>query len=227
MIYINFDSYYSVKDYNSFLTAAKNNDIEFEEFVSIKAPFLRSIGINDYKDLPSFLNYDILPSSDRKWLVSTLKATRPNEAFVLKRREGKDNQYFEYIIPEGLKLLPKKKYIMVFRSYDKGDIREISKKLGSSKIYKLGKAKGYTIYYTYNPYIRGIVLKKNQLVEFGKEARNSSAIKSGPTIPKELGIIEHYINYNVLVNEKLLNKTVKSEFWSNGIITPIKSETFI
>lgn len=229
-MFISFDKYYDVRDYNSFKIAAKNNGIEYEEYLRIRPPFTRWLKIEDKRDLPTFVNYDFATSSDKKWLVSTVKAVYPHEEYLLRRREGKDNSYWNYILPREMENAHKEDYIMVFKSIDFTEMAQISRKLGETKIFKWGssKIKKFNIYYTYNPYIRGLLSERNVLMEFGKEVQNgSTAIKKDTVVPKIKGDLEYYLNYFILIKEKLEDKTYESEFWSNGKITPLKRETFI
>lgn len=228
-MYITFDPYYSVEDYNSFLNAARNNGIEYTEFIRIRAPFTRYLKIKDKKDLPAFVNYDFAAVGDIKWLVSTVRAVRPNEEYLLKRRAGKDIRYYDFILPNALKEANKEDYIMVFKSQDFTEMAQISKKLGGTPIYKWGesKIKKYKIYYCFNPYISGILSERNKLMEFGDTGSPSQALKHSKVVPKIQGELEYYLNYFVLIKEKLENKTLESEYWQNGKIHPLKKETFI
>jgi len=228
-VYITFDSYYGVDEYNSFKTAARNNGIEYEEFLRIRPPYKRFLKIKDKKDLPSFINYDFATSSDKRWLVSTVKAVQPNEEYLLRRRDGKDISYWNYILPKPLLDATKEKYMMVFRASSTAEIRTISKQLGDHKIYKWGKSKlkKYNIYYTFTPYIRGLVYASNQLMEFGEESKSSVAQVRESKIPDVKGDIEYYLNHFVLIKEKLEDKTLEAEYWENGNIHPLKRETFI
>lgn len=227
-LFITFDPYYNVNEYNNFLTASRNNRIEIEEYIRIRAPYHRFIKLKDKSDLPSFVNYDIASSTDIKWLVSTIKPVQPNEEYLLRRREGKDISYWDFILPKHMKNAHKKDYIMIFKSMDFSEISSISKKLGKIKIYKWGKAKNkkYNIYYCYNPYIQGLISERNVLMEFG-EASNSIGIKHDKTVPKTPGDLEYFLNYYVLVKEKLEDKTYESEYWEDGIINPLKRKTFL
>jgi len=228
-IYITFDRYYDVDEYLSFLTSAKNNGIEYEEYIKIRPPFLRYIKLQNKNDLPSFVNFDFATSSEIKWLVSTIKPVQPNQEYLLRRRDGKDVSYWDYILQEPMKNATKKDYMMVFKSNDFTEMAQISKKLGDSKIYKWGKAKikGFKIYYCFNPYIQGIVQSRNVLLNYGKNLVPSYALRTESQIPKVKGDIEFQLNYYVLVKEKLENKTLEAEYWSNGKIYPLPRETFI
>jgi len=215
-IYITFDPYYGVDEYNSFLTAAKNNGIEYQEFIYIKPPHNRYIYLKD-SDAPKFLNYDIASSSQKQWLVSVIKPRYPNEAYLLRRRDGQDVSYYKYIIPKDLIDLVKEDYVCVFKGFDHSELKEWSENLGSSRVYKLGKAKrkGYNIYISTNKYIKGFVPESRVLLEYDK------------IIPKNQGYIEYELNYKVLVSEKLMNKTYELEYYEDGKRFPLKSYSFI
>jgi hypothetical protein len=165
-IYITFDKYYNVDAYNSFLRASKNNGIEYEEYIRVRAPYTRFIKLNSKRDLPSFVNYDFATASDITWLVSVVKPVQPNEAYLLKRREGKDDAYWDFILPKNLENAHKEDYIMVFSAQGFTELSNISKKLGDAKIFKWGKAKekNYKIYYCFNPYIKGLITTINVLM---------------------------------------------------------------
>ena len=219
-VYISFDDYYGVDEYNSFITAAKNNDVEFEEFVRVRPPYNRFLYIEE-KHLPKFVNYDYATASDEKFLVSTTKAIYPNEAYLLRRRDGEDISFYKYITPKPMKNAHKEEHFIAFKGYSPAYIAEISKKLGKAKIYKWGKAdkKGYEIWFTYNPYIRGIIDKSITLMDFGKGTSKN--------VPQNPGEIEYLLNYKVLVSEKLMNKSYLLEYFSDGKRYPLKRESFL
>lgn len=226
-IYITFDDYYEVDEYNSFLTAAKNNDVFYQEFIKIRPPYKRFIRLQSTKYLPAFVNYEFATSSDVKYLVSTVKPVQPNEEYILRRRPGKDVSYWDYIMPKPLENMHNEDYIMVFKAWDMTELNEISKKLGKTKIYKWGEAdiKGYKIYVCFNPYIKGFIPETRVLMEFGEIA--DSGLKHEKKVPKTKGEIEYMLNYFVLVKEKLENKTVLLEYHTNGKKVPLKRTTFI
>ena len=226
-IFITFDPYYDTKTYNSFLTASKNNGIEFEEYLRVRQPYNRYLKLKSKSDLPSFVNYDFATSGDKRFLVSLVKPVYNNEALYLKRKPGQEALYYSYILPRHLEEAHKADYIMVFKAKSFSELSDYSKKLGNAKIYKWGTAKvrGYNIYYCYNPRIKGFIPRDKVLMEFGKEA--DSGIKYDKSIPKTKGELEYYLNHFVLIKEKLEDKTYESEIWKNGIIKPLKKETFI
>lgn len=219
-IYISFDAYYDIDMYNSFKTAARNNKVEFEEFLKVRPPFNRFLYIDD-SELPGFLNYDVASASDIKFLVSTVKAVQPNEEYLLRRREGRDISYWNYILPKPLVGFQNKPYIMIFKAWDMSELNQWSKELGKTKIYKWGKAeiKSFKIYFCFNPYIKGLIPSTRILMEFGEGTSNP--------MPSAPGDLEYLLNYKVLVKEKLMNKTFELEYHQDGKKFPLKRTTFI
>lgn len=215
-VYITFDNYYNVDQYNEFLSAAKNNNIEYEEFLRIRAPFNRYLYIEE-SNVPKFLNYDLAAANDIKWLVSIVKPVRNNEAYLLRRREGQDVSYFNYILPIPLKDAHTKKYIMFFKGQDISVLNQYSSQIHGVKIYKLGRAdlKGFNIYFCYSKYIQGVVPKTKVLLEFDGD------------VPQTPGDLEYLLNVKVLVKEKLMNKTLELDYHLDGKYVPIKKRTFL
>jgi len=226
-LFITFDPYYNVSEYNNLLTAAKNNGLDIDEYISIRQPFNRYLKINDKTEAPIFLNYDYASPGQVKFLVSVVKPVEPNEALYLKRKSGQDALYYKYITPKPLRNLEEKDYVMVFKAKSFSEVANYSKKLGKSKIYKWGKSiiKGYNIYYVFNPYIKGIIPESKVLMEFGKQA--STGIKYSKSMPKIKGDLEYYLNTFVLIKEKITNKTLEAVYWSKGEINPLKKTRFI
>jgi len=229
-IYITFDEYYDTNMFNSFLQAAKNNNIEYRTFVSIKPPYKWHIKLEDKKDLPKFINFDYSTKSEIRWLVSTIRPVDPKEAFLLKRRPGEDNTFIKFIAPLPFRAFKKKKYFVAFKNWDFAEMRAISTKLGKVKIYKWGKGKikRYNIWYCFNPMIKQFIPSNDRfLLEFGKEALNSPAQWSDLTMPENYGMLEYYLNTNVLIKEKLEDKYLEAPYWYNGKYFPLKKESFL
>jgi len=224
MEYITFDPYYNVNEYNNFITAAKNNKVPFEEFVRIKPPHNRYLMINP-KDLPKFVNYDIATKPDKTWLVSVVKPVQNNEAYYLKRRPGQDISYFNYILPEPLKNMHEENYVCVFRGYDQTEISQYSQRLGKgTKIFRWGKTdiKGYNVFVCFNRYIKGLVSSTRVLLEY-----DNMGINTKNKVPAHPGYIEQELNYKILVQEKLINKTFLLEYYEDGKRFPLTKTTFL
>jgi len=225
--YITFDPYYDIQTYNSFITASKNNGVELEEYIRIRQPYYRYVKLKYKEDLPTFVNYDFCSLDDKKFLVSVIKPTYPNEALYLRRKAGQDNLVKKYVTPKPLLNLDKKKYLIFFKAKSQSYLMDLSKKIPKTKIYKLGKSKllQYNIYYCFNPYIKNYIENEKILMEFGENA--NSGIVTKQSIPKGDGEIEYLLNYYVLIKEKIENKTLEAEYYIDGKYKPLKRNTFI
>ncbi len=206
--YITFDSYYSVDKYNQFLSAAKNNSINYLEYICVRTPYEWYIAI-DNKDLPNFLNYDEISATNEKYLVSVLKPRDSSGRVSLLRRETDSPLKIEkFVSPNALKLARTKESVTVFRGFSKTRIIELSRVLGKDKnsiIYSLGDSKKGEIFFTFNPYIRSIISQNNIILEVNSKSDYN-----------KVGEIESFINYNYLRVEKLTYKSHLLDMWVGG-----------
>lgn len=202
MKYISFDNYYKQSEYNRFILSAYNNNVKYEEFISIRTPFAWWIKVDD-ENLPKFLDYD--ETKDTKWLVSKIKARYPNEEVILKRRDNDPKQDIrKFIENDVLEKARTEKFVCVF--YFQGNkIRDYSVGF-KDKIYILGLKGAYRIGVCFNPYIQDIVEPSTIiLIEKDGDYRN-------------VGEIEQRINYVWKPNIKLTHKTLESSYYYNGDI---------
>ena len=221
--FITFDFYYDINRYNEFIAAALQNRVEFRQFLSIQPPYNWFLMIKP-DDFPKFLLYEEATSNDIKWLVSIIRPTRPNEAYYVERRPGQKVSYWQYVTPEPFKNLKKKKYMMVFKTYDNYPLRDISKELGKVKIYQLPRKsdlKGYYINVCFNPYIKSYINQKNILFEFDNND------KTKQNVPDNWATVEYYINHFKLVQEKIIDKTYLLPYYENGVYYPLKKTSFL
>ena len=213
-IFITFDPFYETDQYNEFLTAAKNNHIEYDEFISVRAPYYWYVEI-ELDDAPRFVNYDLLTSTQEKFIVNKMKARMPNEAYLLLRRKTDNPRDIErFISPKPLIQSRKESNVIVFKSMNKNNLLEISRKLGNTKIWKLGelKKKKYKIYMTFNPYVLSFISRDDVLIE--KKNKNEY---------KGVGELEYELNHKVLVVEKIDEKTMELEYYREGKFYPLKA----
>ena len=217
-VYITFDDYYSVTEYNEFLTAAKNNSIEFYEYISTRQPFNWYLKIDD-KYVPNFVNYEEITSADKKFICNVMKPRRSNEVPILLRRETDNPKNFEkFISPKSLIEAKDAPYAMFFKSSNKDEVRQFSKDLGDIPIYRFGEKtqrKGY-IWFCANKYIKGIIPEEQVLLE--------KTTKSEYNQPGEL---EYMLNFKVLVTEKIEGKGIEMPYFKDGKWYPLKASKFI
>jgi len=218
-LYITFDNYYKIKEYNKFKIGANNNKIKYEEYISIKPPFNRYLKL-DKKDLPSFLNYDIIKKSEERWLLSNIKPRYVNESFYLLRREGQDNNFIKYVTPTELLSIEDNDNIIVFSGRDRAELRAISTN-NESKIYELGinTDKMYKVYITTDIELLDKINPSNILMTFGTNA--SKGLYSQHKCP-EYYLLEYYLNLYICRKNKLENKTLELSYWRNANYYPIK-----
>lgn len=217
-IYITFDPYYDIKQYNEFISAAKNNGIDYYEYISVRPPYLWYIKI-DMDDVPRFINYDLIDGSQKKFLTNIMKPRYPNEAHKLLRREADNPKDIErFVSPLPLIQARKEEYVCFFKVFNKDELIQTSKALGNAKIWRLGnktKRKGY-VYMTFNPYVKSFINSSNILLE--KESKSDM---------NNVGELEYTLNHKVLVTEKLDGKAIELEYFQNGKFYPLKAPQFL
>jgi len=215
--YITLDDYYTVDQYNEFLEAARNNKVEFKEYILIKPPFSRFIQI-DSEDLPKFINYEFASKTEMNFLISALIPVESNEYYLLQRRDGMDKAYEKYTAPVPLRNMQSKKNVIVFKGTSDSELRDLSRESGL-KFYKWGHARGVDILVCFSPYIKGFISETRILLDFGKES--DSGLKRGPKVPT-YGKLEYYLNTQFLIKTKLENKSSQLAYFDKGKYNPVK-----
>lgn len=128
------DNYYSVKFYNETREALKNNQIKFKEFIEIKSPYKWYFKIDDNLK-PIMVNYD--EKQKYRFLVQKVQALRPNEEYLLQRREDDAGSNIKkYIYNDAFR--DSEEYGIFFHIKSKDELLKISKEF-PGKIYYLGK----------------------------------------------------------------------------------------
>jgi len=217
-MFITFDKYYNVNQYNNFLISARNNKIDYVQYISIKPPHHRYLKI-DKKYVPNFLNYDICDKSYKKWLISTIIPLYSNEYYFLQRKIGQDNNFEQYVTPKELLNISEENRLIIFKSNSTSFIRNISSQTYDN-IFELTKSKEkkYNIYLTTDDSIINEIGNSNILMSF-----NNIGIYHNETIPKYYEL-EYLLNYYIFNKYKIENKTYKLSYWRNGQYFPIKTK---
>lgn len=206
---ITFDPYYTITSYNNFLQAAKDNKLQFTEYISTITPYYWYIDVPE-KYLPVFVKYKKCSKAEERWLVAKLVPLFANEEFNLKRRETDKLANFEkFTTPKVFRTLRHKDYACVFRYKREQDLLEISRESGI-KIWTVGEAKGWKLALCFSKYIKNyipldfIILEKKSKEEFSKP-----------------GEFEVELNYKKFVNDKLKNKYVEYPYYEDGKYYPL------
>lgn len=134
---ITIDDYYDVNFYNECLNALKNNSVNYTEYVSTKPPYKWYISLeNNVK--PVMINYDEIPSSEKRFLITKTKPLRANEEYLLTRRNDSigAGAIKKYTTNDSL---PKDTdFVVYFNAVNKEQMLKLSS-LAPFKIFYLGK----------------------------------------------------------------------------------------
>jgi hypothetical protein len=211
------DSYYSVKFYNQAKEALKNNLIKFSEFIDIKTPYNWYFKLPE-ESKPIMINYDELTKN--RFLVRKVQALRPNEEYILQRRDDDSGSNIKiYIYNDAFRDV--ENYGIFFHIKSKDELIKISKEY-PGKIYYLGKYYGnkFRVCLCSDKMIKNYISPTQILLEKTPEM-------------KEPGRFEADFNYRVLKLKDFIIKFTETIYAENGsIIRPkvfdsTNSKTFI
>lgn len=138
MPFYTIDPYYSTKFYNECREALKNNSVEFKEYISIKPPYNWYFSIDKE---PVIVNYDeASTSADTKYLVNKVNALRPNEEYLLVRRENDDGpkSLLKFVENEPLKEARTSDYAVFFTIKNRQQGEQLSRDY-PGKVWFMGK----------------------------------------------------------------------------------------
>lgn len=214
MKYITFDPYYGVDEFNKFLESAKNNNVKYTKYISIRPPYDWYIKVQD-KDIPKWVDYKEATNDEIRYLISMIIPVYPSDEWFLYRREAKAKKDFEsYISPKIFKDLKTAKFGMIFRYSNLNELLTISKDLNIT-IWIIGKTqeKGWNLAFTFNPYVKGLIPLTHVLLE------KTNAIQY-----QNPGEFEQVFNYKILVKEKLENKSFYQQMVKSGKYIPVNRE---
>lgn len=198
-MFITIDPYYDNNFYNECLHALQNNNIEFREFVSTRAPFYF------YLELPSsplMTNYDEI--LDTRYLVSKVLPVLPNdETYLLRRNESR--QIKKYILNDAFREENESDYAIFFSIPGVEAGRELTKNI-SGKVYYLGKyySRKYRVCISTSPYVKTFIPKSWILLE-------KTQLHNQP------GSFEAYFNYKVLLLKDRIIKYSQTPYFENGV----------
>lgn len=196
------DEYYDVNFYNQAKEALKNNNINFSEFLEIKNPYRWFFKLPD-KVKPIMVNYDEI--SKNRFLVRKVVALRPNEEYLLQRRNSSEGSNItRYIYNDAFE--DAKDYGIFFNIKNKEELLRISKEY-PGKIYYLGKYYGnrFRVCLVNNPMIKNYINPDQILLEKTPDM-------------KEPGRFEAEFNFKVLKQNDYIYKTIETIYAENGII---------
>ena len=212
-MFITFDPYYDINQYNHFIKVAKSKGLEIKEYISLKAPHHWYIKVNQ-AHFPAFLDFKLASDAMSKYLVEKLTPLYPNEAMLLTRRPTDSLVNFEkFVSPKVFQRVKNASYVCLFRYKNRQELLNITKEL-PTKIYDLGYHKTWNLAICFNKYIRNHVFSSHILIEKTNETQFGTP-----------GEFELHLNYKILVNTKFNNKTIEYPYAENGNYFTLKRPT--
>lgn len=206
MALITIDDYYNIEFYNESLEALKNNGIDYKEYINIK-DFKWYIDIDEK---PIMVNYDEASNSDNRWLINKVQALKPNEEYLLKRRNDDTGKkaMLKYVENTPLKEARTSDYAVFFNARGKDQLEKISKEI-PIKIWYFGKyySNKFRVALCTNKMILNYIDPDQILLENNY---------------KELGRFESELNYKVFVQKDKLRKYSETPYFINGKYNPVK-----
>lgn len=214
MPYITIDPYYDTSFFNECKQALLNNDVNFKVHVSVKAPYDWYFEVDN---TPIMVNYDVASKSESRWLVSTVTPLKPNEEYLLLRRENDNgkNALAKFIENTPLKEARKSDYAVFFTVKNREELETLSEEY-HGKIWYFGKyySNKYRVCLGTHETIKGYLNPKQILLE--KESDMNDP-----------GRFESELNFKVFRGNDYLVKFSSTPYFQNGkyIRPKIKGDT--
>jgi hypothetical protein len=209
-MYITVDPYYTINEYNRMLQALENNGIDYSQWVDTKMPHHWYIKIAD-ADQPKFVDFDVKPMSQERYLVSAIVPQQSQDGYLLMRRETDPaTLYSKFIMNDYWTEAMNSDYVVIFKYKSPEDIRKISQDVGC-KIYQMGVHR-WKLSMAFNKYVKGYLTADQVIFERTKKQIQEFS---------HAGELEAEFNYRVLRNTKIEGKTIKTTYWNKGIKYPV------
>jgi hypothetical protein len=206
-MYITIDPYYSIQFYNEALQSLKNNGVDYKEYIHIKTPFDWYLEL-DQK--PIMVNYDELSEKETRWLVNTVKPLRPNEEYLLMRRDNDNGPkaLLKFVENEPMREARKSDYAVFFTVKNREEIEQITKDY-PGRVWYFGKY--------YNNKFR-VCLATNSMV---KNFINQDQILLEKT-ESEPGRFEADLNWRIFRGNDMLEKFTETPYFEDGKYNRVK-----
>lgn len=202
-MFITIDPYYNTQFYNECKEALKNNNIEVKEFISIKPPYNWYFSL-DQK--PIMINYDELAYTEERWLVNKVQALRPNEEYILLRRDNDKgpNALLKFVENEPLKEARQSSFAIFFTIKNRDEAQQITKEY-PGRIWYFGKyySNKYKVCLATHPTVKNFIDRSQILLEKTQEH----------TSP---GKFEAELNWKIFRGNDMLIKFTETPFFENG-----------
>jgi hypothetical protein len=208
MAFYTVDPYYTTKFYNECREALKNNNVEFSEFINIKTPFDWYFQV---EDKPLFVNYDMATNSESRWMVNRVQPLRPNEEYLLQRRDNDNGAkaLLKFVENEPLKLARNSSYAVFFTIKNREEGERFTREY-PGKVWFLGKYYNnkYRVCLATHAAARNFLNADSVLLE---KTKNLS----------EPGRFEAELNWKVFRGNDMLVKFTETPYFEDGRYRPV------
>jgi hypothetical protein len=209
MAYITVDPYYKVSDYNRMLSALQNNGIEYSQWVDTRPPYYWYIKVSD-SDMPKFVDFDVKPKAEERYLVSAIVPQRSQDAYLLLRRDTDPaTNISKFVMNDYWTEALSSDYMVIFKYKSNEDLRKLSQDLGI-KIYEMGTHR-WKLSMAFNKYVKGHLTSDQVLFEKTKQDMKEF---------NKPGELEAEFNYKILRTEKIEGKTLITTYYNKGVKVP-------
>jgi len=208
-MFVTIDPYYSTVFFNETKEALKNNNVEYQLFINIKAPYNWYFKL---KSEPLMLNYDLATEQETKWMVNAVLPLRSNEEYLLLRRNNDNGAkaLLKFIENKALKAARLSDYAVFFTVKNKEELTTLSKSY-AGKLWYLGKYYGnkYRICLGTHAIIKTFLSDSQILLEKVKDI-------------SEPGRFESELNWKVFHGKDELIKFTETPYMQKGIYHDVK-----
>lgn len=202
-MFITVDPYYDTQFYNECKEALENNKVPYKEFINIKAPYYWYFKIDQP---PIMVNYDQAQESEYRWMVNVVKALRPNEEYLLMRRNNDKGgkSLFKFIENEPLKEARLSDYAIFFTIKNREQGEQLTKDY-PGKVWFMGKYydNKYKVCLATHPIVKGFLDPGQVLLEKNQDMQ-------------EPGRFEAELNWKVFRQNDYLIKFTETPYFENG-----------
>lgn len=196
---VSIDNYYSVDFYNQCLSALKNNNVQYKEYISTVGDFKWYV---DIPRAPVMLNYDVCPVSEERYLVSKVITLDPDSSYKYYRRSNSYKHFVDRYMCNDVWGDIKGTTAWLVRIRSKNDILRFSDVDKNSKVYYLGRYldNRLKMCVVSSPLIRSIIPREDVIMEKNDKIER----------------FETDINYRVLMGKERLVKFNSTPYALNG-----------
>lgn len=197
---ISIDKFYSTKFYNRCLESLKNNNIEFNEYISTTNGYKWYI---DIPQAPLMLDYEVCQKDEMRYLVTKVKTLNYADTWKYYRYEESKGKFIDKYTKNDFMTDVEGKEACLFKVSSKKQLEELSK-VENTKIWYLGKYFNgrYRLALTTGAGIRLYIPFEDVLLEK----------KSEQSVTK----FELDVNYKVLRNKEKLVKFSGTPYYQSG-----------